>query len=257
MERDVKIFTILVILFLLVAIIGTYEATRVIIKPASNFNPPYAKVINTWVENGQIVVEIEVVNNDGYNISFNGGYVEIFNTGQRVNITKPIVSYSNSSLFNVSFPLVYNLPSEVTVEGLLEGKLNGNPIYITFSDVISVTIINEIKLLNFTYENGTLHLFLEVFSPLNVTLVSIENLSLVNYNLSSFVAIVKYIPLNLSLSPGLHYLNLSFNLSEYQSVIYSTSLSKDTYYVNAFVKTIIYYSPPENKTFEIYFIREF
>ncbi|AWR97946.1 hypothetical protein DFR86_10640 [Acidianus sulfidivorans JP7] len=253
MNKDIKIFVILVVFLFLLSILGTYEATKVIIKPASDFNPPYAKVTNAWVENGKIIVQIQIIKN-GYNISLTGGYVEIQNTGQKENIT----SHYTASVFNVSFPLLYNITtSQLSVEGLLEGKLASNPIYITFSGIVSVSIINEIELLNFTYQNNVLHLYIKVFSPLNMTLRYIEDLSIVNYNLSRFVATTSFIPLNISLSPGIHFLNLSFNLTNFHSNIYYSSFQKYTYYVKAYVGTTIYYNVPQNDTFEIYCMKSF
>ncbi|ARM76745.1 hypothetical protein B6F84_12460 [Acidianus manzaensis] len=252
MNKDVKIFVVIVIMLLLISIIGTYEASKVIVKPG-NINPPYAKVTNAWIVNGKVIIQVKVVNN-GYNLSLTGGYVEILNTGQKENVTP------SNYLFNVSFPLSYVLASisQITVDGVLKGNIDGSTVYITFSSPASIMIVNSIKLLNFSYSNYTLYLYLKVFSPLNISLHEIQDISLVNYNLSRFVATVSLIPLNYSLSPGVHYLNLTFNLRNYTSNIYFSSLSKGyTYYLEGYVLSTIYYSPPQNYTFIIRCIETF
>lgn len=239
---------------LIVSLLVTINASKVIIK-SGQINTPYVDVVSAIAEGNKLVITIKVVNEGGYNLTVLGGYVEIFNTGQRENITP-----TNSLVFNVSFPIISSLLSFNTIDviGVVKGVMNGNPIYITFSVPTSINITAIIKVVNFTYNNNILNLYLDVENPVNITLIGIENLGVDNANLNEVVAAVHYIPLNLSLPAGVHLLNLSFNLKNFNGIIIEPSTkSPYYYYVSGFLETVLNTFPPQNKTYFLYYIRQF
>lgn len=253
MEKGLKIFVILVIIMLAISLFATYRASKVSIK-TGGINSPYVEVSDTIVEGGKLVVEVKVVN-QGFSINVTGGYVEILNTGQKENI-----SPTNSLSFNVTFPITSNLANlkEVTVQGVVMGRMNGNPIYITFYVPVSIKIVNIIRVVNFTYFNSTLNLYLEVDNAVNITLLYIQNLGVINANLSEIVVGVPYVPLNVSLAPGVHYLNFSFKLNEIKGseIYYSSIQERYYYYVTGYLYSTIYFIPPQNNTYLLYYIRQ-
>ena len=255
MDKPFKVFIISIIIMLLISLIVTYDASKIIITNQKNINPPYAEASNLVIENGKTIVTIQI-HNEGFNINITGGYVKIFDTGQIVNI-----SPTNSLSFNVSFPITNTIASfkYVTVQGVLKGYANGNPIYITFSNIVPVNFVISVNLVNFTYQNSTLTLYLKVFSPANITLLNITKLTLVNDNLSSLVAVIPNSPLNITLSAGTNYIEKTFNLKQISgSIIYSSSLQKGYYYyITGYLNAIIYITPPTNSTFYIYHIEYF
>lgn len=253
MEKPFKIFIATIIILLLISLFVTYRASKITIK-SGEISPPYVKVLNGTAENGKLTFELEIVN-AGFNISISGGYAEILNTGQKENI-----SPTDSLLFNVSFPITGNLTqlNEVTLDGVVSGRMDGNSIYITFSNPVPIKIVNVIRLINFTYFNSNLTLYLEVDNVINISLLDIKSLSLINANLSEILAILPSIPLNISLPPGIHYLKLSFNLEgiEGAKIYYPSTQAHYYYYVTADLDSIVYLVPPQNLTYSLYYIRQ-
>ncbi|AEB95139.1 hypothetical protein [Metallosphaera cuprina] len=254
MNDQLKIFIVSLLIMLIVSMIVTVEASRVSVSPG-RVTPPYAEVTEAVINDGKVTVTISV-KNEGYNVSVTGGYVQIYNTGQTVN-----VSPTGSLTFNVSFPLtttIVNLGT-VTVLGVLKGYMNGNPIYISFSSPVNLNVIISAQIVNFTYYNYTLTFYLKVSTPVNITLVKIGGLSLVNSNLSSIVVRMPAQFLDQSLPPGLDYVKEVFNVTHVNG---SETFDKDlragyAYYIVSSLYSTLNTTPPSNYTFNLYCIERY
>ncbi|EWG06422.1 MAG: hypothetical protein ASUL_09654 [Candidatus Aramenus sulfurataquae] len=253
MDRNLKIFVAIVIILLIIAMFSTFYATKFIAK-SEKFYPPYAEVVNAFAANGKVYVEVKI-ENESYPIEILGGYVNILNTGQKENITP-----TNSTIFNVSFPITRNLASfsTVYVDGVIEGLMKGNKIFITFSSVVPLHILFSIDVVNFTYRDGIANILIKVSNPVNVTLIGIKYPSISNANLSEVVAGGDYFPLNISLPFGVHYINVSINFRQISGgFVYEENLSNYYYYFTGYALARIYFIPPQNATFNLYLAKEF
>uniref|UniRef100_A0A2U9IBD0 Uncharacterized protein n=1 Tax=Acidianus brierleyi TaxID=41673 RepID=A0A2U9IBD0_9CREN len=245
---------VIVIILLVIAMFSTIYATKFTIK-SGKFYPPYAKVIGAFTSNGKINVEIKI-ENESFPIKIEGGYVSILNTHQKENI-----SPTNLTIFNVSFPITRDLASfsTVSVNGVIQGIMKGNKVFITFSSVAILHISISVTIINFTYNNYTEDIYLKIFNPINITIFGIKYPSISNANLSQSVVGGYYFPLNITLPIGVHYLNISLNFKKYpNSLIYDRNLSIGYYYYfSGYLLTRLYFIPPQNDTFYLYHIEEF
>ncbi len=254
MDSNLKIFVVIVIVLLLVAMFSTIYATKITLR-SGKFYPPYAKVVGAFTVNGHVNVEIKV-ENESIPIKIEGGYVSIINTKQKENI-----SPTNLTMFNVSFPITPNLASfsTISINGVIQGIMKGNKIFITFSSVTTLHISISITVINFTYSNDTENIYLKIFNPINMTLFGIKYPSITNANLSESIVGGYYFPLNITLPVGVHYLNISINFKEYPtSSIYYKNLSAGYYYYfSGYLLAEEYFIPPQNNTFYLYHLEEF
>jgi len=252
-DRNLKIFVAIVIILLIIAMFSTFYATKFAVKSGKLY-PPYAKVVNAFTANGKINVEVKI-ENESFPIEILGGYVNILNTEQKENITP-----TNASIFNVSFPITRDLASFSTVDinGVIEGLMKGNKIFITFSSAVPLHISFSIDIINFTYINGIENISFKISNPVNMTLIGIKYPSISNANLSEAVAGGYYFPLNISLPVGVHYINISINFRQISGgIIYEENLSNYYYYFTGYLLARIYFITPQNATFSLYSIREF
>ncbi len=249
---NTKIFVILIVIMLILALFSTFYARRFTVRYGT-FYPPYADILGAYTSNGKLYVTIQI-KNETYPINITGGYVKIVNTNQYANVTP---TYNDT--FNVSFPLSYSLASFslVSVEGVLKGVMKGNPIYITFSSTVPIQIRFDVKIVKFVYNNSLANITLYIFNPVNITLLYIRDLSIINSNLSEAIAGVSLINLNLSLPAGTHYINLTVDFMK-EGIVYERQIQLGyAYYISGVLNAQEYFSQPQNASFQLYKIELF
>lgn len=239
-------FAIIAIILVSLALFTTFYTKRLTLERGVIY-PPYATVLKAYTYNGSIYVTIGVFN-ETYPISILGGYVKIINTQQETNITP-----TTSKVFNVTFPITPALAafSSITVQGVIKGTMKGNPIYITFSELVHLNISTEVSVVRFTYMDSEANITLYISNPLNITILSINNIALANANTSTLVATIGKQILNLSLPQGVHYITITINFTKgeifQKEVIYNSY-----YYLTGYLVAKVYYIPPLNQTFYLY-----
>jgi|GEM_PF-1211345 len=249
MDRDLKVFVASLILLTLVAVSAVIYTGRHIYVVRESLPPPTVTPLNAYVTGGKIYLELYF--NSTLPIQPLGGEVQLPQLGENMTFSGGMLN----APFNVSFPLSPLTPPELEVTGYLRGELNGSQIYVTFSGTVPVQLVISVSLVNFSYSEGITDMIIRVDSPVNLSLTDLVNFTLVNSNLSYAVA-RQYtpVPVNLSLSYGVHYVDLKLSYNE-SGQVYVSSISPGVYYEEGEIISVLHY-PVGNMTrsFSLYLL---
>ncbi|BBD73032.1 hypothetical protein HS1genome_1421 [Sulfodiicoccus acidiphilus] len=250
MDSEFRTFLVAALILVALSVAAViYTGSHVYVQRAS-FPPPTVEVVGVYVTGGNVSVELYL--NSSLPMEAVGGEVELPQLNESVNLTRPEVDRP----FNVSLPLIPNVPSPLDVTGYVSGYMNGSQIYVTFSQVASVSVRTSISLYNFSYSRGVSYLTLEVNSPVYVTLTNLSSFYIVNANTS--VALARQTSpeqVNLTVPYGVHFVEvqLDYNLT---GVVYSYNTPPGTIYEGGYLGVILHYpTRVEYQVVNLYLLR--
>jgi hypothetical protein len=168
------LISILSIAIALILIWGTAQAAPNLIHYSTLSNAPYIKVESINVTPNGVYIRLAVINNGTLAFTPTGGWVEVMETGQVVNVT--VINGTIIAKLPLT-PQWANL-SSVGVKGIVSGALNGSEAYIAFFDVASVHVINAISIAGVSYADCVLNVTLSVDTVVPVVIGPIINMSL-------------------------------------------------------------------------------
>ncbi|NON63186.1 hypothetical protein [Acidianus sp. RZ1] len=253
MKFEEKVFIAIVLVMLLSSMVLVFYTKNIIKVERGVLSPPTAKVLDVKLTQGKIIITI-LINDTIYPINVTGGYVQIYQTNQTAKI--PPFSLSGSKKINVTIPFSYedSTLSLLILRGLVQGIMNGSLVYITFSSTEPIHVVYSIDVKNVTYSKGISNLTLYTFFPVNYTVISVQFYSIVNDNLSIFIARTNEItPVNLSFPAGENTFSLNLNYSE---VFYNSLMNGNLYTFSGKVTVLLHY-PGYNESKTFYVTHEF
>jgi len=172
------LISILSIIIALILIWGTAQIAPSIIHYSTLSNAPYIKVESINVTSNGVYIRLAVINNgtppSPLVFKPTGGWVEVVETGQVVNVT--VINGTVIAKLPLT-PQWVGLAS-VGVKGIVSGTLNGSRAYIAFFDVAPIHIINTIGITNVSYADCVLNVTLSVNTVVPVVIGPIINMSL-------------------------------------------------------------------------------
>jgi hypothetical protein len=168
------LFSILSIAIALILIWGTAQTAPNLIHYSTLSNDPYIKVESINVTPNGVYIRLAVINNGALAFTPTGGWVEVVETGQMVNVT--IINGTVIAKLPL-MPQWMGLAS-VGVKGIVSGTLNGSRAYIAFFDVAPIHIINTIGITNVSYADCVLNVTLSADTVVPVVIGPIINMSL-------------------------------------------------------------------------------
>ena len=168
------LISILSIAIALTLIWGTAQTAPNLIRYSTLSNAPYIKVESINVTTNGVYIRLALINNGTLAFTPTGGWVEVVETGQMVNVT--IINGTIIAKLPLT-PQWANL-SSVGVKGIVSGALNGSRAYIAFFDVTPVHVINAISIADVSYADCVLNVTLSVNTVVPVVIGPIINMSL-------------------------------------------------------------------------------
>jgi len=168
------LISILSIAIALILIWGTAQTAPNLIRYSTLSNAPYIKVESINVTANGVYIRLAIINNGALAFTPTGGWVEVVETGQVVNVT--IINGTVIAKLPLT-PQWMGLAS-VGVKGIVSGTLNGSRAYIAFFDVAPIHIINTIGITNVSYADCVLNVTLSVNTVIPVMIGPIINMSL-------------------------------------------------------------------------------
>ncbi|WP_066798125.1 hypothetical protein [Caldivirga sp. MU80] len=168
------LISILSIAIALTLIWGTAQTAPNLIRYSTLSNDPYIKVESINVTANGVYIRLAIINNGALAFTPTGGWVEVVETGQVVNVT--IINGTVIAKLPLT-PQWMGLAS-VGVKGIVSGTLNGSRAYIAFFDVAPIHIINTIGITNVSYADCVLNVTLSVNTVVPVVIRPIINMSL-------------------------------------------------------------------------------
>ncbi len=168
------LISILSIAIALILIWGTAQTAPNLIRYSTLSNAPYIKVESINVTANGIYIRLALINNGALAFTPTGGWVEVVETGQVVNVT------INNGTVIAKLPLTPQWVSlaSVGVKGIVSGVLNGSRAYIAFFDVVPIHVINTIGIADVSYADCVLNVTLSVNTVVPVVIGPIINMSL-------------------------------------------------------------------------------
>jgi len=172
--KTTLLISILSIAIALTLIWGTAQTAPNLIRYSTLSNAPYIKVESINVTSNGVYIRLALINNGTLAFTPTGGWVEVVETGQVVNVT--IINGTVIAKLPLT-PQWANL-SSVGVKGIVSGALNGSRAYIAFFDVAPVHVINAISIADVSYADCVLNVTLSVNTVVPVVIGPIINMSL-------------------------------------------------------------------------------
>jgi hypothetical protein len=168
------LISILSIAIALTLIWGTAQTAPNLIRYSTLSNAPYIKVESINVTSNGVYIRLALINNGTLAFKPTGGWVEVVDTGQVVNVT-----VINGTVI-AKLPLTPQWVSlaSVGVKGIVSGVLNGSRAYIAFFDVAPIHVINTIGIADVSYADCVLNVTLSVDTVVPVVIGPIINMSL-------------------------------------------------------------------------------
>jgi hypothetical protein len=158
----------------LILIWGTAQTAPNLIRYSTLSNAPYIKVESINVTANGVYIRLAIINNGALAFTPTGGWVEVVETGQVVNVT----IINGTAIAKLPLTPQWMGPASVGVKGIVSGTLNGSRAYIAFFDVAPIHIINTIGITNVSYADCVLNVTLSVNTVIPVVIGPIINMSL-------------------------------------------------------------------------------
>ncbi len=131
--------------------------------------------------------------------------------------------------------------------------MNGSPAYIAFFDVVPIHVVNSIGIINFTYSDCLLTVYLNASLVVPAVINYAVNVSLFTTYTAQYVFNIVNHPLNISLmiSPGSHVVRLEIPIEPGPPgyvYVYGCSMEPGVYYTLYMPVVITYVYPPRGGT---------
>ncbi|MFP3160726.1 MAG: hypothetical protein RXQ95_04740 [Vulcanisaeta sp.] len=168
------LFSILSIAIALILIWGTAQTAPNLIRYSTLSNAPYIKVESINVTADGVYVRLTIINNGTLVFTPTGGWVEVVDTGQSINVT----IINGTVIAELPLTPQWVGMASVGVRGIVSGVLNGSGAYIAFFDVAPVHVINTISIADVSYAGCVLNVTLGVDTVVPVVIGPMINMSL-------------------------------------------------------------------------------
>jgi len=168
------LISILSIAIALTLIWGTAQTAPNLIRYSTLSNAPYIKVDSINVTSNGVYIRLALINNGSLVFKPTGGWVEVVDTGQVVNVTV----INGTVIAKLPLTLQWVSLASVGVKGIVSGVLNGSGAYIAFFDVVPIHVINTIGIADVSYADCVLNVTLSVDTVVPVVIGPIINMSL-------------------------------------------------------------------------------
>ncbi|WP_291766626.1 hypothetical protein [Caldivirga sp. UBA161] len=248
-KSNFKIFltiSIPLILLALVAIWASAQLAPSLIRQYTLMNVPYAEVSLINVTGNGVYVKVSIIRNEVLRFTPINGWIEIIDTGQSASVNSDLVA---------KLPLMpdYISKSSVGIKGIIYGYLNGSSAYIAFFNVEPIHVFNSISIINFTYVNCSLIIYLNASLVVPAIIHYTVNTSLFTTYTHEFVFSTINHPFNISLliPSGNHVVEIELPIrpSNVGHVyIYGCSMMHGVYYTLFMPTYITYLYPTVNTT---------
>ncbi|WP_054857427.1 hypothetical protein [Vulcanisaeta sp. JCM 16159] len=224
-----------------------------IVRQASLSNVPYVKVSSINVTSVGVFVKLTIIKQGSLSFTPLGGWVEVVDTGQSANVSGGLLAV---------LPLTpqYVGLNSVGVKGIIYGYLNGSTAYIAFFDIVPIHVVNSIGIINFTYSNCLLTVYLNASLVVPAVINYAINVSLFAAYTHTYVFSTVNQPFNISLiiPPGNHVIKLEIPIkptNEGYTYVYGCGIEPGTYYTLYMPMEITYVYPMGNTTQFTIFIK--